>query len=249
MRDYLLDLQKLGLSDKEAKVYLASLTIGPDTAQNIAKRSGVNRATTYVAIKSLEGIGLISTFNKDKKQYFVASRPDNLFLLYDKESASLVEKRAITERLISELKPLYQKPEKEAVVRYFEGKDGLMAMVKELLRESNQQTLRVVVPVDLHRKVFSPEERAKLQEFKLKKGIKTRVLYTKSDGEWPSSGDNERKSIPGDRFPISCDMVIYPDKVRIASLGEKVSGILIEDKEIAKTLRAIFDLAWGNARS
>lgn len=38
-------LKELGLADKEARVYLASLELGSDTVQNIAKKSGVNRAT------------------------------------------------------------------------------------------------------------------------------------------------------------------------------------------------------------
>ena len=44
-------LEEFGLSEKEAKVYMASLEIGEATADQIAKHSGVNRSTTYVQIQ------------------------------------------------------------------------------------------------------------------------------------------------------------------------------------------------------
>lgn len=69
------ELQNLGLSEKEAKVYTTSLELGPDTVQNIAKESGINRATTYVQIGTLKEKGLISEFEKGKKTYFVAESP------------------------------------------------------------------------------------------------------------------------------------------------------------------------------
>jgi len=47
------ELQKLGLSDKESKVYLASLELGPAPIAAIAKQASVNRPTTYVIIESL----------------------------------------------------------------------------------------------------------------------------------------------------------------------------------------------------
>ena len=51
------ELQDLGLSEKEAKVYLTALEMGAETAQNIAKKANVNRATTYVQIDSLKAKG------------------------------------------------------------------------------------------------------------------------------------------------------------------------------------------------
>ena len=40
------ELQKIGLSEKEAKVYLAALELGQASVQNIARKAEVNRATT-----------------------------------------------------------------------------------------------------------------------------------------------------------------------------------------------------------
>ena len=55
-------LKELGFSEKESEVYLAMLELGPAAVQDIAKKAGVNRSTTYVMIESLKRRGLISTY-------------------------------------------------------------------------------------------------------------------------------------------------------------------------------------------
>ena len=60
MSDLIQELGHLGLSEKEAAVYLASLELGPAPVQDISHKAKVNRATTYVMIESLMGRGLIS---------------------------------------------------------------------------------------------------------------------------------------------------------------------------------------------
>lgn len=68
-------LIKLGLSEKEAKVYLAALELAQDSAQNIAKKAGVNRPTTYVILEKLMKLGLANTLEENKKTLFVAESP------------------------------------------------------------------------------------------------------------------------------------------------------------------------------
>ncbi|MBI4087815.1 TrmB family transcriptional regulator, partial [Candidatus Kaiserbacteria bacterium] len=64
------ELEDLGLSEKEARVYLAALELGQNTAERIAKQASVNRSTTYVQLDSLMKMGLISTHEEDKKTLF-----------------------------------------------------------------------------------------------------------------------------------------------------------------------------------
>ena len=72
------ELQNLGLSEKEAKIYLASLELGPETVQNIAKKAGINRPTTYLQIESLKEKGLISEFQRGKKTFYAPESPNRL---------------------------------------------------------------------------------------------------------------------------------------------------------------------------
>ena len=59
----------------------------------------------------------------------------------------------------------------------------------------------------------------------------------------------EERFLPEDKFPFSSDITIYGDKVAIASLRGKLVGVIMESKEIASTLRSMFELGWeGSAR-
>ena len=71
-------LQELGLSEAEAKVYLALLETGSTLAGQIIKKTGLHRGTTYQILQRLKEKGLVSSIIKGKKQYFEPASPDRL---------------------------------------------------------------------------------------------------------------------------------------------------------------------------
>ena len=86
------ELKKFGLSEKEARVYLAALELGQASVQDIAKKSAVNRATTYLMIESLEKRGLMYKLIKNKKKLFAADTPERFlylaFYIYTKQKCN-----------------------------------------------------------------------------------------------------------------------------------------------------------------
>src|SRR3989338_8513836 len=86
-------LKNLGLSENEAKTYMAMLELGPSVVVEIARKSQINRPTTYVQIESLKRKGLISTQVQGKKQLFIAESPDKLELLIDSELKTVEDKK------------------------------------------------------------------------------------------------------------------------------------------------------------
>jgi predicted DNA-binding transcriptional regulator len=61
-------LEKLGLNEKEAKVYLALLELGQDTVQNIAQRASITRPTTYNILDALVKKGLTTQVDQDSEK-------------------------------------------------------------------------------------------------------------------------------------------------------------------------------------
>ena len=53
------ELEKIGLTEKEAAVYLALLKLGPTTALKIARETGIKRPTVYTTLDALKGRGLV----------------------------------------------------------------------------------------------------------------------------------------------------------------------------------------------
>jgi len=239
------DLQDIGLNEKEAKIYLASLELGQSVVQDIAKKAGVNRATTYFVIEGLMKMGLMSSFHKGKKQYFVAADPDKLIDILGQEKELIEKREKNLKKLLPQLDSIGSKQE-GPVVKYYEGKEGLLTMSEELIKKAKNDIM-MAYSVDAVNSVFTEKERKSARERRIGKGVKTNVIYTYKDGTLENTADGERRRVPKEKFPLNCDIAIYDDYVRIASLGKRLVGIVIEDKEIANSLRSIFKLAWEAA--
>ena len=60
-------LEEIGLSEKEAKIYLALLQVDRDTIQDLATKTGINRTTVYPVLETLQKKGLVSESTGRKK--------------------------------------------------------------------------------------------------------------------------------------------------------------------------------------
>lgn len=237
------ELLAIGLNDKEAKIYLAALELGQSTVQNIALKAGINRATTYFVIDGLMQRGLVSSFQKGKKQYFIAADPERLLEILEQEREKIEKKRENLQKILPQLQSLNNKQQGRPVVKYYEGKEGLTSMNEELLKNAKGDII-MAYSVDYLGNLFSDNERQKMRKKRLERGIKTKVLYTWSNGELESTKDGSRRKISMEKFPLTCDIAVYDNVVRIASLKDRVVGVVIEDDEIAQSFRSIFELAW-----
>src|SRR4051812_6506264 len=86
-------IEEFGLSEKEARVYLASLMLGPAGVQRIADQAGIKRVTTYVILESLIHVGLVSQSLRGKKTFFVAEDPVSLQRLLEKKQREIADQQ------------------------------------------------------------------------------------------------------------------------------------------------------------
>ncbi len=240
------ELLGLGLNEKEVKVYLSSLELGQSTVQQVAQKAAVNRATAYFIIDALMQRGLMSSFYKGKKQYFIAADPERLLEILEQEKENIEKKKETLQKLLPQLQSLNNKQKDKPVVKYYEGKEGVKTMVGEVLKDSHD-LVYMAYSVDNIMNFFTDEDRGKWAKTRDVKQIKSKVIYTYEDGELPALDYADRIKVPLKEYDITCDVAVYGDKVRIASLDNRLVGIIIEDKEIAKTMGAILKLAFEGA--
>ena len=240
------ELQEIGLNEKEAKVYLASLELGQSTVQDIAQKAGINRPTTYFIIDNLMKRGLVSSFHQGKKQFFVAADPDKLIDIAEQEKQRIVKREGLLEKLLPQLRSINNKLTSKPVVKYYEGREGILTMLDEFIT-SKEGVASMAYSVDAVNKNFTQEERSSQRGKRIDRKIKTKVIYTYKDGVLKNTPDGERRKVPIDKFPISFDFAVYENKIRIASFGDRLVGIIIEDKEMADSFKALLDLAWEGA--
>ena len=242
------ELQKLGLSDKESKVYLASLELGPAPIAAIAKQASVNRPTTYVIIESLIKKGLMSSFDKGKKTFFSAESPERLLSLLRLKEKETQEQAREFETILPDLKKLYSLAGGAPKVRFFEGKKGIQTIQEDIL-QSKATTTNEFTSIDEAYKIFPPtlsDHRHKLQ-----KTIKhSRIIYTSKKGPFLAKSKEQTfvdfRFVPFDKYPFSCDIIIYANKLAIIAYKD-LMGVVIESNEINKTFNLLFELSWTGA--
>lgn len=246
-------LIKLGLSDKEARVYLALLELGEDTVQNIATKSGVNRATTYVIIDKLLKLGLASLADKDKTKY-VAENPEELDNILKHQEEGIEKKRQNLKESLAELLAIYNKNRDKPIVRYFEGSDGLEALDRYGKNKYlNLKEVLSVAPVDLIEESFPQRRKIAVSE-RVKLDIGSRVIYTHRNGVIKNFTNKEDLRtavfIPRDKFPLGSSVQIYPGwGVKFFNYeNKKHFGVLIQSRELSEAMKLMFELAWKAAK-
>lgn len=242
-------LLNIGLTDKEVSVYLSMLYLGPSTVQDIAIRSKVNRATTYVMIDSLIDKGLASQIVKDKKTFFQSEDPIELLKVLEVEKNDIDEKMGKARQVIPELQELFNLNRSKMNVRLFEGRESVKIIQNDIARSKSKEfdditnwTLsseKYPVSENDHRRVFYDKD------------FKVRTLFTYDPKKPVPQLDflkrEERRMISQDKFPIYSEIVLYDNKIAMISFVDKIFGIIIEDKHLFLTYKSIFNLAWESA--
>ena len=244
------ELKNLGLTEKEAKVYLASLELGPETVQNIAKKAGINRPTAYLQIELLKEKGLMREFQKGKKTFFDAESPEKLSRLLNVQEKELESKRAEAMKVLPALKDIFAGAGERPLVRFLEGTEGAKTLQTDFLSVKNKN-IEALSNLD---KVFEafPKHEQDYSKKRIEKGIKSRVIYTRQDGPLEGADDpsklRETRYLPPEKFPVGADITIYDNKVAIATYRAKPTSVVIESQEIADTMRVIFNLIWDGTK-
>jgi sugar-specific transcriptional regulator TrmB len=242
------ELQDIGLSEKEARVYLAALEIGKATADQLAKQAKILRPTTYVQLESMMKQGLMSKYEEGKKTYFVPESPEYLKRIFEIKRKEFDVKEKELGNLLPELSQMFESAGERPVVRFFSGKEGITAMREETLSLKKDDEILIIYNFDALVGIYSPEELRSYTDKRVAKGIKVRSIYTKEDKPLEPSDitpNASRRFIPYEKMPIRSDFFIYGDKIAIMALKGHVFGVIVESKEISQSFKILFELIWG----
>ena len=69
-------LTKVGLDEKEAKIYVALLDLGSEKVHEIAKKAGVKRPTAYVILEQLYAKNFVIKTYHQRRAFYSAEKPD-----------------------------------------------------------------------------------------------------------------------------------------------------------------------------
>ena len=245
------DLEDLGLSEEESRVYLAILELGGSYVSAIAKKANVHRVSCYHTLDNLVRKGIVSSFTKDNIKYFSVDSPR---ILVNQMEERFVKAQKMLPELLSITNSLAYKPK----IQYYEGVQGIKNVFDDALNSSDEvlgYTNLAKLP-----SVISEDYLREYAEKKVEQGLKTRMLspiskealsYTKK--YHPKDFDRNLVEIffvNPKEFMFEYETNIYGNRVSMISLNpDELIGMIIESPVYAKTQRSVFNLAWLGATS
>lgn len=122
-------LRKIGLSETEAKIYLALLKKKESTAVQLSKETEVHRRTIYDNLNILLRRGIVNFKIKNGVKYFQATNPESLKIF-------LEEKNNILNDALPSLKSFYESDETSPKINIFVGLEGAKAVVEEAVKSN-----------------------------------------------------------------------------------------------------------------
>lgn len=236
-------LTNLRFESKEAAVYLALLELGKGSILEIARASGINRASIYYIIEGMKKRGLVSLLHEHAGfQTYVATDPR---LLLAREKQHVKEFEAV----LPNLKALINRTGQRPSVRFFEDLDGVKAVYEdtlksktEILNYANSQEIRD------HWPNYDEEYVQKRASGKIwLRGIAPNDDYGRRVQAEDNKFFREIRLIDPKKLPFNNEINIYDNKISMVSFTKPIFGVIIESKALAETQRSIFEMAWDFA--
>ncbi len=241
---------EFGLSEKEARAYLALLELEIAGVQEIAKASGINRSSAYVTLESLKNDGLVSVSDDKNVRQYVATPPEAILRSAEDKAHKQAEILKKIEKVIPEMKALFKGTRRKPIVKVFEGKEGLISAFEDVLT-SREKLMRVYSsPGNLGGIIGSYLPEFIQKRFKLKirmHGIHPADdIHTRLMQEHPNKFDSYAL-VPNSKEKFPADLAIYDEKIGYMSADSGGTAIIIESKEMSSVMKNIFDLAFAEA--
>lgn len=238
-------LIQIGFSENEAKVYLATLSLGSATVIQIAKAADIKRTTVYAVVESLKQKGLMNIEIQGFKQLYEAEDPKKL------EGILEIRKNHF-QTLLPEFSALYNLKGGEGVIKYYEGLESIKSVYDNLLADIKPHEEYVAISnaeqwLDLDEKWFQGfmERRGKLPidvRLLLQDSPKARH-YTKFMKNFHST----TKILPKNtKFTVS--VTVTPQRIVMHQLSLPFMAIVIENKSIINMHKEMFEVMWASIK-
>lgn len=238
------ELQQIGLTNIEAKIYIALLKIGSTTTGPIIKKTGLHRATVYDGLKRLIEKGLVTYIIKENTKYFQAVNPEHFIDLINEEKKRLEEKRLYIKNLIKKLNNIQRFSKSESAV-IFQGKKGLKTVFEDILK---CKELRTFASKGKFGEVLG-NYFDQFQKKKRKLKIKDRILIDENlrNSEYVKKIYGNVRFLPEEyEYPIA--IMVYADKIAFFVFTEYPTAFVIKSKEVSNSFKSYFELLWKIAK-
>jgi sugar-specific transcriptional regulator TrmB len=235
-------LLELGLNEKEAKVYLASLSLGPTAVLQISGVCGIKRSSIYPIMERLKRLGLMVEQIRGLKTFYQAEPPEKLELV-------LEERKAKFKNSLPDFSKLYNLQGQHNIIKRYDGIQAIKSVYEDLLLKIKPHQDYLIISdqskwVALDEKYFSDfaRRRAKLP-------INIRMLQIDTPvarwyKKYEANFNFKIKFLPKNTELVT-NLVIIPEMLVIHQLTPPVMAMVIDNKSAIQLHQQLFEIIWN----
>jgi sugar-specific transcriptional regulator TrmB len=234
-------LQSIGFDQKEAKIYLASIELGPASILEISNKSKIKRANLYNLIKKLKEKGVINIITDGWKQKYSVISPNELLVYYKSQQKEL-------ENNLKNLNDLRHPETSKNKIKTIVGKANIRNVYLQQLEQMKTGDVYLTMGnmnswYDIDGKFF--------EEFKAKRaaiGVQTKNILTDSDlakaAQTIQKKYKQNIKILDKSKSMSTNLVLFKGKIYIHQLDEQPVLLEIENHSFYQMMKEMFGLIW-----
>lgn len=238
-------LRKAGLTESQAKGYLALIEHGALSPAELAEKTGENRTNGYMICEKLESLGLASKKGA-KKALYTPNHPSKLEELAEKRRKILMRNEQEVKNNLSPLIDMFYKFREEPGARTLQGIEGIKEVFADVLRtKESVYFIRTTADIQTLPDEFFQKHQAERAELE----IQTYALTPLSEHAKNAilSGSDEarlmhRTFYPADKYTEPVEIQIYGNKLAFIAYGETQMATIITSPPIAEAMRQLFKL-------
>ena len=236
-------LQKIGLDEKQIEVYLALLSLKSAKASDVAKLAKQSRSHTYIILRTLEEMGLVSEVKEHTTLQFIAEPPERLLTYLQNQERQYRDLQTLVEGampVLSSLTSAYVGSPRVTVLKGLEGTKQVYrdAFVHEFLGIYNAQTTYDAFGKNIVNILFGTTPT-----------LRGRDLLVHNQGAQQYCNDTSIHTDYSIRLlpkevTFETDTLVYGDNVTLFAFDDERTIVRIENRNIANAFRAWFEVMW-----
>lgn len=237
------NLEKLGLTEKEARVYVylvgRTMEIG---SSKIVSATGLHGQYVYTALESLENKGLVKHVIKNNRKKWSANPPVRLESLVD-------EKRIVANTVRDTLEKMFAH-QIEQEFEVYQGEDQFVANEFQMVEEAEKDSFIDIIGGEGSKfPELLGESRGLYNEKSLEKNITVRYIGTTEQKDYLEKTKTSRRNFDFRIMPgfnkSSVSTSIFPKSIQFQIYGDPVLVFKIKSEQIAQDYRTFFESLWG----
>lgn len=242
----LIDLEVIGLTSNEAKIFSILSDFGESDARFLIKKSGFHKKIIYDNLYRLIDKGFVTSILKDNRKVFLIA--NSIFDAYIKDQEELVNKRkTIALKLKEELKQKKEKLPESKEATLYEGKMAVKAFYTETLGFGDYLVIGAPKQsVEIMGEVFWDNYHIKRKKNKQK----IQLILNNSLREWGNKQKNSFMKIKyfDKDFEPKTEIHIQKNIVAIIVWEEKPLVFKMVNESTAESYKKYFEKLWENSK-